>query len=177
MTRFISTSFLLFLLSAMILSCNPWESAKWVREGEAGMWSVELPSFLVPDSSLNADAVLQQHAVRKDFFIIVRKDSLRMLRDEEPDFVLEDFLDLSIERIVEQLSDPDVPDDTAFIISELPVHVATITGRYQSQSVRYRIAVIEGQDFLYQLLVWIPDEKTRQLAPYVDRVIESFRED
>lgn len=145
--------------------------------GEAGLWSVEVPSGLVAETRLNEDAPLQLHSLDNDFFVVVRKDAREMLEEAQPDFVLEDFLDLSIERLIQDLAEPKVPDHFSDSIHGLPAHIAQVEGKFKTDQLTYRLALIQGEVYIYQVLVWIPTDKTEVYQAFMDRIIESFRED
>ncbi len=145
--------------------------------GEAGLWSVEVPSGLVAETRLNEDAPLQLHSLDNDFFVVVRKDAREILEEAQPDFVLEDFLDLSIERLIQDLTEPKVPDHFADSIHGLPAHIAQVEGKFKTDQLTYRLALIQGEVYTYQVLVWIPTDKTEVYQAFMDRIIESFRED
>lgn len=175
-TNFRRIPFLILLLLSLT-GCDKWHKQPWHRMGESGMWSVEVPSGLVAEIKLNEDAPLQLHAAEKDFFVVVRKDTRQSLEDAQPDFELEDFLDLSIERLIQDLSEPKVPDHFADTIHGLPTHIAQVEGKFKSDVLTYRLAVIEGATYLYQILIWVPSDQTVLYQPFMDRIIESFQED
>lgn len=145
--------------------------------GETGVWSVEVPSGLVNETTLNEDATLQLHSSDNDFFVIVRKDSRQPLEDAQKDFELEDFLDLSIERLIKGLAEPKVPDHFEDSIHGLPAHIAQVEGKFKSDQLTYRLALIQGKTYLYQVLVWIPTDKIDNYQAFMDRIISSFKED
>ncbi len=165
-------------LSVLILSaCDPWGQVEWVRIGEAGRWSIEVPGFFESELQLNDDAPFQHHSPSRDFFVVLRYDSRALLESRQPSYSLEDFLDLSIERLIQVLVDPAVPDAAPTRMEGLPAHVATITGTFEGEPVRYRIAVVQGKEVLYQLLLWVPESKSEELSPHMERVLMSFREE
>ncbi len=166
----------MILVLSLLAGCNKWHKAPWHRMGESGEWSVEVPSGLVAETVLNEDAPLQLHSSDKDFFVIVRKDLREILEESQPDFVLEDFLDLSIERLIQGLLEPEVPDHFADTIHGLPAHIAQVEGKFKADQLTYRLALIQGDTYLYQVLVWIPTDQTELYLPYIDRIIGSFKE-
>lgn len=166
----------MILLLSLLAGCNQWHKASWHRMGEAGLWSVEVPSGLVAETRLNEDAPLQLHSSDNDFFVVVRKDAREILEEAQPDFVLEDFLDLSIERLIQDLAEPEVPDHFADSIHGLPAHIAQVEGKFKSDQLTYRLALIQGKTTLYQVLVWIPSDKAETYQSFMDRIITSFEE-
>lgn len=163
------------LLLSLIAGCNKWHKEPWQRVGETGLWSIEVPSGLVAETELNEDAPLQLHSSDNDFFLIVRKDLRQMLEESQPDFVLEDFLDLSIERLIKDLVEPKVPDHFADSIHGLPAHIAQVEGKFKADQLTYRLALIQGEAYIYQVLVWIPSDQAEIYQPFMDRIIESFK--
>ena len=167
----------LFLALALTTACHSWKDAAWVTRGEAGAWSVEVPDFLVESTTLHPNAPLQLHAPEKDFFLVVRHDPLNLLTTRQPDFVLEDFLDLSIERLIEGLAEPKVPKASPGIVNGLPSHQATITGYFRGESLVYELVLVKGRTRMYQLLIWLPEEKYAARKDAIERMMNSFREE
>lgn len=167
----------MILLLSLLAGCNKWHKAPWHRMGESGVWSVEVPSGLLAETELNEDAPLQLHSSDNDFFLIVRKDLRQLLEESQPDFVLEDFLDLSIERLIQDIAEPTVPDHFADSIHGLPAHIAQVEGKFKSDQLTYRLALIQSEKYLYQVLVWIPTDQSEIYRPFMDRIIGSFKED
>ena len=169
---------LITTLLLLLTSCQPnWQDDGWSSQGVPGEWKLEVPAGLISEMKLNRDAVLQLHSPTQDFFVLVRKDSLATLTATHPDFTLEDFLDLSIERLIQNLSEPEVPEASPATINGSPAHRASIHGRYKSDPIRYELALIEGQEFMYQVLLWIPEKMSEQYSPLMEQVIESVRID
>ena len=169
--------FFFLLLSMILTGCNTWENQSWERQGEEGKWSVEIPAFFVSATDLNANAPLQERSPDRDFFLIIRHDPLSRLQKEQPQFTLEDFLDLSIERLLVEIINPKVPEAGPHTIGSLEAHQAIITGQFNGQAVFYKIAVVKGKKNLYQILAWTSAEKAEKLGPYMDRIIDSFKEE
>lgn len=171
--------FLMSILSLLFLSgCQPnWQDEGWTSMGVTGEWKVEVPAGLVDEMELNQDAILQLHSPQQDFFVVIRRDSLRTLTSTHPDFTVEDFLDLSIERLIQNVSEPSVPEAAPATINGSPAHRASIRGRYKSDLVQYQLALIEGQEYMYQVLVWIPEKMKEPYQPFMEQVIKSVKID
>lgn len=175
-SKYLLLPFVLLLLG-LLSGCDKWHKGPWQRKGEAGVWSVEVPSCLISETTLNEDAPLQLHSSDNDFFVIVRKDLRQPLENAQQDFELEDFLDLSIERLIKGLAEPKVPDHFEDSIHGLPAHIAQVEGKFKSDQLTYRLALIQGKRYLYQVLVWIPTDKIESYQVFMDRIINSFEED
>lgn len=167
----------MILLLSLLAGCHKWHKAPWHRMGESGIWSIEVPSGLIAETRLNEDAPLQLHSSDNDFFVIVRKDFRQFLEESQPDFVLEDFLDLSIERLIQDIVEPQVPDHYADTIHGLPAHIAQVEGKFKADRLTYRLALIQGETFVYQVLVWIPTDQAEGYQAFMDRIIGSFQEE
>lgn len=167
----------LIVLLCLSSGCDKWHKAPWQRVGEAGKWSIEVPSGLVATTTLNEDAPLQLHSPDDDFFVVVRKDLKATLKNAQPAFVLEDFLDLSIERLIQELSEPSVPTHSAEMINGLPAHIAQVEGIFKSDDILYRLAVVEGEIYQYQVLVWIRKDQAGLYLAFIDKILGSLKEE
>lgn len=168
-------SLLLFILG-VCMSCSPVSSVEFQTREISSLISLDIPNYLNETTELNEDAVCQFQNSPKDFCMIVRKNSWEELQRRRPEFVLEDFYDVSIEQLKGNMERIDAPAPDSLSLNGLPTFLGTLSGIFKGDKIVFNIGTIAGNTHLFQLLIWTTEEERELYKEDIDRVILSFKE-
>ena len=171
------------LTTLLLSSCNYFsdEVAEVTFEDR---YSIKLPVFLSKATDLNEDASIQYQHIFKEFYAIVidePKDELgQILVDNNINaYYTDDFSgysDLilgSMEESLELLSDWDVKHTR---VNGMPANVVKFSGRYDDVDIYYNLAVIEGRETYYQVMVWTLNDRKETHEKQMNDIIYSLKE-
>jgi len=142
----------------------------------SNLFTIEVPNYLQETTALNKDAECQFQNSRKDLCLLVRKNAWEELSRRQPDFILEDFYDVSIEQLKSNLDGIHAPAPDSISLNGLSAFRGTLSGNFKGDKITFNISTIAGNHYLYQLLIWTSQEESEQYASDIERVIQSFRE-
>lgn len=172
--RFFSYS-LIFILG-VFSACSPVRSVKFQTREVSSLFTVEVPNYLKETTELNEDAECQFQNNPKDFCMLIRKNSWNELRRRRPEFVLEDFYDVSIEQLKVNMEGIDAPAPDSLSLNGLPAFLGTLSGIFKGDRIVFNIGTIAGTNHLYQLLIWTTEEENELYQEDIERMILSFKE-
>ncbi|RMG54867.1 MAG: hypothetical protein D6722_28535 [Bacteroidetes bacterium] len=141
-----------------------------------GRYALSLPTFLSETTDLNDEAALQAKAPYWGLFVIGHHDPWEELRRKRPSATLRTFYSFHQENLLLNLEQAETSPPDSLRLGGLPALSGTLSGQFQGEEVTYRLTVIGGETYLYQLLCWYPPRRAGELAPIVDSLLHSFRE-
>ena len=167
---------LLALCGLCFSACNSWTKVEFNEREVSELFKLELPSYFNTTDALNQEAELQLQNSGKDLCMIVRKNNWNELHMREPDFVLEDYYDVSIEQLKADLEKIDAPGPDSISINGLPAFLGTLSGNFKGDRLIFDIGIIAGERYLYQLVLWTSEEERPVYQADFMRIIHSFEE-
>ncbi|MEZ4829911.1 MAG: hypothetical protein R3C61_27055 [Bacteroidia bacterium] len=144
-----------------------------------GLFALTVPDYLTSMNSLNDDAQVQLGSRNKDVFAIVRYNTWEELKSRNRSGVagtLEDYYDFHIENLLMEITEPKAPGPKETKINGLDALVGYLSGNIKGEHIHYKIVMIGGKDYLYQMLVWTTSENLPEYEADMDKLIRSFRE-
>ncbi|MEL6256128.1 MAG: hypothetical protein AAFR87_29250 [Bacteroidota bacterium] len=167
---------LMALCGLCISACNSWTNVEFKEREVSELFKLDLPNYLSSTDALNPEAELQLQNSGKDLCLIVRKNDWNELRIRRPDFVLEDYYDVSIEQLKADLEKIDAPGPDSISINGLPAFLGTLSGNFKGDRLIFDISIIAGNRYLYQLVLWTSEEERPAYQADIMQIIHSFEE-
>ena len=158
----------------LLSSCSYFGETTYEDKEVDDLYSIRLPEYLAVSENLNADASFQYQNENRDFCIVIRYDQKEILDRYQPDFSLEDFFDVSLEQLQLVLEDPQVPEHDSLSLHGNPCFLATINGVFKGDPLTYRLAVVEGENHIFQLLTWTLSDLYPAYEEDMNRILQSF---
>ena len=155
-------------------SCSYFTETSFVEKKVDKLYAVQIPPYMEVSDKLNADASLQYQNNNRDFCVVIRHSEKEMLARYQPDFVLEDFFDVTLEQLQLGLDRPEVPEHDSLSLHGNPCFIATLTGVFKGDLLTYRLAVVEGETHIFQLLTWTLTDKYAMYEEDMNRILQSF---
>lgn len=160
---------------------------EWQTISDDPAFTVDLPSRMKFEPSLNPDANLQYAFVQetdfgtKEHYVIVLiqyKDSIPDYDDESPEFSIEEFgnrassdLGNSLDEYEIFTTEPVVED-----INGLECIRYAMSGGMGEVKIYYQMAVYKGKNAFYQLVTWTLSDQQYEFEGDMERMISSFKE-
>lgn len=146
------------LISIFFAGCksspDEMDYSNFTRVNKKGKFSIYLPNYLVPDKKINRNAELSYaDTLNNTFFMVIREE----IPDTESDSItieLNNYAVFAANAITEALTDPQIIARDTLQIDQHPSCITTMSGKYGGQRVYYIQAVVETDDFFYQLTGW-----------------------
>lgn len=166
----------------MLQGCKVWQAPTYQTITWNQAFSLEIPDYLQAvdtlkeERRLNPDGIFQYENQERDLFLILRRDSLASLHLRQPDFDLKDFYDVTIEHLVNSLTGASAPPPDSMGINAMPAYVGDLSGILEGDMLFYRLALAEGREYVYQILVWTTEEKRPMYEEDMNRLLFSFKE-
>ena len=167
---------LMALCGLCLSACNSWTNVEFKEREVSDLFKLELPNYFYTTDALNPEAELQLQNSGKDLCLIVRKNDWNELRMRRPDFVLEDYYDVSIEQLKADLEKIDAPGPDSISINGLAAFLGTLSGNFKGDRLIFDIGIIAGERYLYQLVLWTSEEERPTYQEDIMRIINSFEE-
>lgn len=169
--------FLSFLLPFVLFSaCRSWAEVEYKNHEISDLFNIELPSYLSETTDLNNEAEAQYQNALKNLCLIIRKNDWQELRRRRPEFVLEDYYDVSIEQLKVNLERIDAPAPDSISLNGLSAFKGSLSGTFKGDRIQFDICTIAGKRYLYQLLIWSTIEDRDQYHSDIEKIIYSFEE-
>ncbi len=167
-----------------LISCGQ-PSDKTQKVEIESRYSLDLPDFLTKTSGLNDNASLQYQNLTKEFYIIVIDESIEEFNEaieeneEYLDYYLPDFAGYSefvYDLIIESLYTYESTEWKELKINNLNARQIGINGKISGLDVFYHYTIIEGAKDYYQVLIWTLKDKMEEHKPYMEQIVNSFKE-
>jgi len=173
-------------LNEMNEELNNSASADWRTLDDNSYFTIDIPSHMAVETSLNAEATLQYAYVEqvgsvvKEHYMIVLMETHEEIESYELDteFDAASYGELSAENLGTGL-------DEYTILTKNP-EVKTVNGmdcvRYEMEGamgdvkVYYELGVFEGEHAFYQVLTWTILDQKSEFKADMDKIINSFKE-
>lgn len=147
-------------------------------------YTISLPPFVKETSELNEDASLQYQNTLREFYVVVIDESKAEFEKALSDNDLNDLypqnikgyselLLFSMEQAIE-IKSKSVLKDT--IINNQPAKILTIKGRVEGTDIFYSIGFVQGVKRYYQIITWTLQNKEKEHAGLMKKIIASFKE-
>jgi hypothetical protein len=145
-----------------------------------GLYSVDLPSNLLPGSDMHPFASLQYYDVSRHLYVLGIEDAKQNLGDiKRKRLRLAGYYDFVESVVFEKF---DTLARVAYQIVPLRSGLRVKAGDYYTQSKQlggtdlfYRIAVYESREYFLQLVIWTFFEHHCEQMPYIDSITYSLR--
>lgn len=173
---------ILMLAVAAVVSCQTDRKDQVVTVKDR--YTISLPPFVKETSELNEDASLQYQNTLREFYVVVIDESKAEFEKALSDNDLNDLypqnikgyselLLFSMEQAIE-IKSKSVLKDT--IINNQPAKILTIKGRVEGTDIFYSIGFVQGVKRYYQIITWTLQNKEKEHAGLMKKIIASFKE-
>lgn len=173
---------ILMLAVAAVVSCQTDRKDQVVTVKDR--YTISLPPFVKETSELNEDASLQYQNTLREFYVVVIDESKAEFEKALSDNDLNDLypqnikgyselLLFSMEQAIE-IKSKSVLKDT--IINNQPSKILTIKGRVEGTDIFYSIGFVQGVKRYYQIITWTLQNKEKEHAGLMKKIIASFKE-
>jgi hypothetical protein len=171
--------YLLFLLLAgCITVTNKNAEETTFREVKIkDLYSVQLPTYLVPSKTLlNDDASLQYSDSMRNMYVIVIDEIRSNLTVNNKAITLVEFFDTSTSNIVGSLTQVQSSNPEQVKVNGLDAYKVTIVGRHDQLTMVYKCYIIESMSHFYQVYCWTVADLLPNNEKDMDVVLNSFKE-
>ncbi|MDX1909242.1 MAG: hypothetical protein SF053_19545 [Bacteroidia bacterium] len=141
-----------------------------------GICTFRSPDFMDQVVTLNTDAQLQLANPYRHFYVVMRHNEYSDLKARYPKYSLEDYYDFHIENLLQDFAEPQAPGPAERQLQGLEALIGTFTGNYKGDLVYGRLVLLRSKVRLYQFAMWCPVADTAYCRPYMDTIIQTFRE-
>lgn len=173
---------ILMLAVAAVVSCQTDRKDQVVTVKDR--YTISLPPFVKETSELNEDASLQYQNTLREFYVVVIDESKAEFEKALSDNDLNDLypqnikgyselLLFSMEQAIEIKSKSMLKDT---IINNQPAKILTIKGRVEGTDIFYSIGFVQGVKRYYQIITWTLQNKEKEHAGLMKKIIASFKE-
>lgn len=139
-------------------------------------YELSLPSFLNETRDLNEDAPLQAANAYWGLYLISYHTPWEEVHRKRPQAGLSQLYTFHTENLRLDLEEASLTPADSLQLGGLPALSGQLSGRFRGEAVHYRLTLIGGETYVYQLLCWYPPDRAEALAPVIDSVLYSFRE-
>jgi len=147
-------------------------------------YTISLPPFVKESSGLNDDASLQYQNSLREFYVVVIDESKSEFEKALSDNDLNDLYPKNIKGYSEllmfgmeqaiEIKSKSMLRDT--VINNQPARLQTIKGRVEGTDIFYSIGFIQGVKRYYQVIAWTLQNKEKEHAGVMKKIIASFKE-
>lgn len=148
---------------------NPFNN---VQKSSNGLYSIDIPTFLSVDESLNDAASMQFSNPEKEFYLIIIDDDKAALGGK---YTLDSYFDFSKGNITSGIQNPKEFPQNLNKINGLNSRQEIITGTFSEFGVYYLLTVAEGPTHFYQILTWTMLDYKGDNEPIMKKMVASFK--
>lgn len=172
-------SFSLLLAGSLCLSltsgCHLFPVQYQTRIGADNGYSLEIPDFCKALETTDPDLLLNEGDIYRDFYLVLRRDSLSGLQAKFPENELMDYYDFHMENLLQDIQEPVAPGPDSLLIGGLPTLYGGYKGYYKGDALAFRLGMIQSPAFQYQLLMWTREDQMQEYSAIMDSVMHSFK--
>ena len=169
-----------FILLAV--SCNLSKDTKEVKSNNK--YSLEIPSSLVENKSLNKAASLSYNNLLEELYIIVLDESKEEMNqvmlvnglNETYGNGLIGYAELLSQNLMKSVKNGKISKLNKTKINSLNAYTTEIEGNINGIKIYYLFAFIEGKDSYYQIMSWTLLNKKQENREKIKNMIFSFKE-
>lgn len=164
---------LLLLLVSSIFACSSGKQEVRVNN----QYSITLPAGMKPVTGLNNLASLQQADEGIPLYIVVIDESKEEMRSYDLEYDLDLYYSNIVSRnFVESLSEVSISEPVKEMINGAPAYMVDVTGKAETESIYYKLAIIETPSAFYQVLLWTASDQRQSMQPEMEEIARSVKE-
>jgi hypothetical protein len=162
----------ILFLGIVLAAC---QATTYERQEFAGIFKLNLPSYLSPIEGMHPDAVVQMGNPYRHIYLLVRYDSLpaSSLGESETVPSLEDYYIETFQRL---LPGEPVPYYDSLQVGGLNGLRVRVDSHHEGTDVTYDLSLLQGEQLLYQILSWTETDEMEQFEADQNTIVESFQE-
>ena len=151
-------------------------------------YTISIPADMSESSELNDDASLQYEDMWEDSYVIVIDESKQEMQqalemfdmtdgfennlDNYSDIVMDGFL-MEMDEQIEHIVDTIINNMSAKVAK---LTMSTVGDNFEDIEVHYAMAVVEGKEHYYQVMVWTLAENEIKYSQKIDNILYSLKE-
>lgn len=140
-------------------------------------YSITLPEGMKPVTGLNEEASLQHADEAVPLYVVVIDESKEEMQQHDLDYDLDLYYNNIVSRnFVESLSEVSISEPAKDSISGSPAYLVDVSGKAESGSIYYKLAIIETPSAFYQVLMWTTAGEREEQQPVMEKIARSFKE-
>jgi hypothetical protein len=176
--QFLLLSTLFFYMAGCITVTNKNAEETTFHEVKINdLYSVQLPTYLKPSSTLlNDDASLQYSDTIRNFYIIVIDEMRAKLNAKDKNATLVEFFETSTSNIAGSLTNVQSSNPEQIKVNGLDAYKITIIGKHDGLTMIYKCCIIESLSHFYQVYCWTIADLLANNEKDMDVTLNSFKE-
>ncbi|GAB4408291.1 MAG: hypothetical protein OHK0039_11270 [Bacteroidia bacterium] len=139
-------------------------------------YTLQVPDYLKETKALSDEMPLQYENRYQELYLIGQYQSRSDLVQRGSASTLEGLFDFHLKNLQYDLEEIEVLPADTLRIGGLPAIRGGLKGHLGKDHIAYRLVVIEGETYVYQLLLWTLADRSKQIPEVMDSIALSFRE-
>lgn len=165
---------LLLLFVTTIISCKKQE---FKTEIGLNLYSLEIPIDMKSAPNLNAQASFQYQSISKDLYTIVIVEDKHIVHQNSDISEINSYMEATQKMIAKNMdSNPIFKTIEKLDTEKFKKNIFEIEGFFSGLKIYYQCAIVESENYYYQILTWTDFSKKKDNADLMKHIIESFKE-
>jgi len=172
--------FYVLLIPLFFLSCT--SSTKYEKQIFEDLFSMEMESTMIKTGNIDPLANTEYGNEQKEFYFKVIHSEIEDYRTDihRLDMTAKEIFDLHIHhtenQYESQMNNLEWLDSTATTVNDLTCTVHELSTQGVEFPIRYKIAYYHSKKRIYELHVWVTENRIERFNPGMDQMIQSFKE-